>query len=71
MADHLLVRRDGDDFHLVDVHELVGLGRRRTGHAREFVVLAEEVLDRNRSDGLVLFPDLHAFLRLYGLMQPF
>ncbi|MCW2892006.1 MAG: hypothetical protein JWO75_1495, partial [Actinomycetia bacterium] len=32
-ADHRLVGRDRDDAELVDLHELGGLGHRRTGHA--------------------------------------
>ena len=71
VADHILVRRDGDDFHLVGVHELVGLGRRRTRHAGELVVHPEEVLDGDCGDGLVLFLDLDAFFGLDGLMEPF
>ena len=70
VPDHVLVRRDGDDLHLVGVHELVGLGRRRARHARELVVHPEEVLDRDGGDGLVLLPDLHALLGLDGLVEP-
>src|SRR5918998_2255660 len=70
VPDHLLVRRDGDDLHLVDVHELVCLGGRRARHPRELLVLPEEVLDRDRGDGLVLLPDLHPLLGLYGLVKP-
>src|SRR3982750_1390832 len=48
VPDHRLVRRDRNDPHLVDVHELVGLGSGGAGHARELVVLPEVVLDRDR-----------------------
>ena len=70
VPDHLLVRRDGDDLHLVGVHELVGLGRRRAGHAGELVVHPEVVLDGDGGDGLVLFLDLDALFGLDGLVEP-
>ena len=69
-ADHVPVGGDGDDLHLVGVHELVGLGGRRARHAGELVVHPEEVLDRHGGDGLVLFPDLDALFGLDGLVQP-
>src|SRR5215211_7496039 len=70
VPDHLLVRRDGDDFHLVGVHELVGLGRGRPRHARELVVHPEEILDGDGCYGLVLFLDLDALFGLDGLVEP-
>ena len=68
-ADHRLVGRDRDDAELVDLHELVGLGHRRAGHARELFVEPEVVLQRDRGEGLVLVLDLHAFLGLDGLVH--
>src|SRR5918998_5102725 len=62
LPDHLPMGRYRDDGHFVDVHELVGLGSRRTGHARELVVLAEVVLDGDRSDRLILLLDRQTLL---------
>ena len=70
LADHRLVRRDDRDLELVDLVDLLGLGRGRAGHARELVVHAEVVLDRDRGVGACLALDLHALLRLDRLMQP-
>ena len=57
--------------HLVDVAELLRLGRGGAGHARQLLVQAEVVLDGDRGQGLVLGLDLDAFLGLDGLMQAF
>ena len=69
LADHRAVGRDLDDRQLVDLHELGGLGEGRAGHARELVVHAEVVLQRDRREGLVLLLDAHALLGLDGLVQ--
>ena len=69
-ADHRAVRRDLDDRQLVDLHELVGLGDGRAGHARELVVHAEVVLQRDRRERLVLLLDPDALLGLDRLVQP-
>ena len=58
-----------DDRQLVDLHELVGLGEGRAGHARELVVHAEVVLQRDRGERLVLLLDPDALLRLDRLVQ--
>ena len=68
-ADHRPVGRDLDDRQLVDLHELVGLGEGRAGHARELVVHAEVVLERDRGERLVLLLDAHALLGLDRLVQ--
>ncbi len=70
LADHGLVRRDDDDFQVVDLLELERLGVRRAGHAGELVVHPEVVLERDRRERLVLALDGHAFLRLDRLVQP-
>ncbi len=68
-ADHRPVRRDRHHAELVDLVELGGLGHRRTGHAGELVVEAEEVLQGDRGEGLVLVLDVHPFLRLDRLVH--
>ena len=68
-ADHRLVGRDRHDAELVDLVELGGLGHGRTGHAGELVVEAEEVLQGDRGEGLVLLLDLHALLGLDRLVH--
>ena len=61
--------RDHHDLETVDRLELVGLGIRGTGHAGELLVHAEQVLERDRGEGLVLALDRHAFLGFDGLVQ--
>ena len=68
-ADHRPVGRDRHDLEVVGVRELAGLGGRGAGHARELVVHAEVVLERDRREGLVLLLDLHALLGLDRLVQ--
>ena len=63
------VRRDLDDVEVVDLDELLLLRLRRTGHAGELLVEAEVVLEGDRAEGLVLLLDLHALLRLDGLVE--
>ena len=65
------VGRDLDHFEVVDLQELVGLGRRRAGHAGELVVEAEVVLEGDRGERLVLGLDLDPLLGLERLVQPF
>ena len=60
-----------DDFEVVDLHELVGLGRGGAGHARELGVEPEVVLERDRGQRLVLGLDLNMLLRLERLVQAF
>ena len=69
---HTNRRTVGGDFHdteLVGAHELGGFGLRGTGHARDLLVHAEVVLQRDRGQGLVLGLDLHPFLGLDGLVH--
>ena len=63
------VGRHLDHAQPVDLHELLGLGRRGAGHARKLFVEAEVVLERHAGQRHVLGLDLDAFLRLDGLMQ--
>ncbi len=72
VAVHANHRHVGGDLHhadLVDLHELGGLGEGRARHARELVVHAEVVLQRDRRERLVLLADAHALLGLDGLVQ--
>ena len=69
LADHRAVRGDHHHFESVDLHELRRFGVGRAGHAGEFLVEAEVVLEGDRRDGLVLRAHLHAFLRFDGLVQ--
>ena len=66
-----LIRRHLNYAELVDLHELGRLGQCGTGHPRKLVVEAEEVLQRDRGQRLVLFLDANALLRLNRLVQPF
>ena len=59
------------NFELVDVEELVGLGERRAGHAGELLVHAEVVLEGDRGERLVLRLDRLMLLGLERLVQPF
>ncbi len=68
-AHHRAVGRDRDDTQAVDLVELGGLGLGRTGHARQLVVQAEVVLQRDRGERLVLGLDLDAFLGLDRLVH--
>ena len=68
-ADHRLVRGDLQHPQAVDLLELRLLGLGRAGHAGEFVVHAEVVLQRDRGEGLVLVLDLDGFLGLERLVQ--
>lgn len=58
---HVPVGRDGDDAQLVGAHEFRGFCFRGAGHAGEFAVHAEVVLQRHRGEGLVLGLDFDAF----------
>ena len=66
-----LVRGNRHDLQSVGVHQFGGFGLGRTCHARELVVHAEVVLERDRGESLVLFLDLHALLRLDRLVDAF
>ena len=68
-AQHRAVGGNDDDVELVDLVELGGFGFRRAGHAGEFFVHAEVVLEGDGGEGLVLLADGHAFLRFDRLVQ--
>ncbi len=69
VADHVAVGGDDHDRELVDVAELGVLGQGGTGHARELLVEAEVVLQRDGRERLVLLADVHALLGLDRLVQ--
>ena len=71
LAHDVDVGRHGDDVEAVDVGELFGFRRRRTGHAGELLVEAEIVLEGDRGQRLVLGLDLDALLGLQRLVQAF
>ncbi len=68
-AAHLAVGGGDDDLELVDLVELGGFGLGGAGHAGEFFVHAEVVLEGDGGEGLVFLADGHAFLRLDCLVQ--
>ena len=69
VADHRAVGGHRHDLEAVGVGELAGLGGRGARHARELLVHAEVVLERDRGEGLVLLLDPHPLLGLDRLVQ--
>ena len=69
VSDHVPVGGDDHDRQLVDVAELLVLGHGGTGHARELLVHAEVVLQRDGRERLVLLANVHALLGLDRLVQ--
>ena len=69
-TDHRLIRRHYNDRQLVDLEELVFLRLGRAGHARQFFVHAEIILEGDGGQSLGFPLDLHAFLGFDGLMKP-
>ena len=68
-APHGAVGGNNHYVELVDLVELIGFRFGRTGHAGEFFVHPEIVLDGDGSEGLGFPFDLHAFLGFDGLVQ--
>ena len=68
-SDHVLIGRNRQHIKAVDLCELVCLGGGRTGHARQLVVHAEVVLNRDGRNGDVFGLDLDALFGFDGLMQ--
>ena len=69
-ADHRLIRRHHDDRQLIDLKELILFRLGRSRHSGELRVHAEIILEGDRRQRLGLALDLHALLRLDGLMEP-
>ena len=63
------VGRDRDHVQSVNLSELVFFGLGCSGHAGQLVVQAEQVLERDRRDGLALALDLDPFLGFEGLVE--
>ena len=63
------VGRDDGDLESVNVVEFVGLGLGCSGHAGEFLVQAEVILDGDRGHRLCFPVDLDTLLGLDGLME--
>ena len=63
------MRRHDDHVEVVDLLELLALGPRRTGHARQLFVHAEVVLEGDARQRHVLALDVHAFFGLDRLVQ--
>ncbi len=66
---HRSMRRNDDDFEAIDLLELERFRIGGAGHTRKFLIHAEVVLERDRSDRLVLLTNAHAFLCFDSLMQ--
>ena len=66
---HRAVGRNRNDFQIVNLSELFGLGHRRTSHSADFVIQFEVVLQRDGGQRLSFLFDLHAFFGLNGLVQ--
>ncbi len=69
LAGNRHVGRDLDHFEPVDLAEFGRLGHRRAGHAGQLGIHAEEVLEGDRGQRLVLALDLDLFLGLERLVQ--
>jgi hypothetical protein len=69
LAGVRLVGGDRHHMQLVDLVELGGLRHGGAGHPAELLVEAEEVLEGDRGEGLVLVLDRHRLLGLDGLVQ--
>src|SRR5260370_6272910 len=71
VANHGHVGWNADDIQLIDFIEFLRLGEGGTGHASEFFVQAEEVLEGDRCERVVFPLDLDAFLGFDGLVETF
>ncbi len=69
LADGRAVGRNDHHFQAVDALEFVRFGVGRTGHAGQLLVHAEQILEGDAGQGLVLALDRHAFLRFHRLVQ--
>ena len=70
LALHRAVGRHFDHAQLVNLGKFIGFGGGGAGHARQFVIEPEIVLERDRCEGDVFGLYLHILLGLNRLMQP-
>ena len=68
-SNHGAVSGNWHHLQAVRVHQFGCFGLSRSGHATEFVVHAEIVLQRDRCKSLILFFDLDALFGLYRLVN--
>src|SRR5690348_3308210 len=68
-ADQRFVRGDDDDIEAVNFSEFLGFGFRGSGHAGEFFVHAEVILESDGGERLIFALDFHGFLGFDGLVQ--
>src|SRR5258708_6105102 len=68
-ADQIAIRRNDRDVQIVNLAELRRFRFRRSGHAGEFLVHTEIILEGNRGERLVFALDFHAFFGFHGLVQ--
>ena len=70
VTDDRLICRNRDDVHIIDIAELFFFRFRRTGHAGQFLVFAEIVLERDCRHRHRFILDFEAFLGFDRLMEP-
>ncbi|MNS85323.1 hypothetical protein D3C72_1191850 [compost metagenome] len=68
-TDHWAVSRDDNGIQFVDGAEFERFGICSTGHARQFFVQTEVVLEGDRSQRLVFVLNIHAFFGFHSLVQ--
>ena len=66
---HPAIGRNRDDVQMVDLPKLARLGHGGAGHAADFAVELEEVLQRDGGERLRFFLDPHPLLRLHRLVE--
>ncbi|MNS79883.1 hypothetical protein D3C72_1135470 [compost metagenome] len=68
-TDHWAVRWNDNGIQFVDRAKFERFGIRGTGHARQFFIQTEVVLESDRSQRLVLVLNIDAFFRFHSLVQ--
>ena len=66
----LEVCRDGEHVQTVNAEKLLFFGQSSTGHARQFFIHAEVILDGDGRMGNIFRLHLHAFFGFHRLMEP-
>ena len=66
---HPAIGRNRDDIQMVDLPKLARLGHGGAGHAANFAVELEEILQGDGGERLRLFLDPHSLLRLHRLVE--